>query len=123
MMDVKSAFNVSHRILGRRLGELGIEPDLVRWTDSFMSGRKVRLVLEGKDGGGDRGPRWRQYCSRPTYRRCLITWKGCALGYKDCPSLRMWHGGQRGVGEGYGEKIEQCRGRNTRLGPGKWSQL
>ena len=56
MMDVKSAFNVSHRILGRRLGELGIEPDLVRWTDSFVSGRKVRLVLEGKDGGGDGSP-------------------------------------------------------------------
>ena len=50
LMDVKSAFNVSRPILGRILGELGIEPDLVRWTDSFMSGRKVRLVLEGKEG-------------------------------------------------------------------------
>jgi len=51
MMDVKSAFNnVSKPVLNRRLLELGIEPDLVRWTDSFMSDRKVRLVLEGKEG-------------------------------------------------------------------------
>jgi len=51
MMDVKSAFNnVSKPVLNRRLLELGIEPDLVRWTDSFMSDRKVRLVLEGREG-------------------------------------------------------------------------
>jgi len=51
MMDVKSAFNnVSRPVLSRRLVELGIEPDLVRWTDSFMSDRKVRLVLEGREG-------------------------------------------------------------------------
>ena len=31
--------------------ELGIEPDLVRWADSFMSDRKVKLVLEGREGG------------------------------------------------------------------------
>jgi len=51
LMDVKAAFNnVSRQILSRRLGELGIEPDLVRWTDSFMSDRKVKLVLEGREG-------------------------------------------------------------------------
>jgi len=74
LMDVKSAFNnVSRPILSRRLGELGIEPDLVRWTDSFMSDRKVRLVLEGREGGGmrwkrgsHRDPQWRRYCSRAT---------------------------------------------------------
>jgi len=46
-MDVKAAFNVSRPVLGRRLEELGIEADLIRWTDSFMSDRKV---LEGKEG-------------------------------------------------------------------------
>jgi len=51
MMDVKSAVDhVSKPVLNRRLLELGIEPDLVRWTDSFMSDRKVRLVLEGREG-------------------------------------------------------------------------
>ena len=51
LMDVKSAFNnVSRPVLSRRLTDLGIEPDLVRWTDSFMSDRKVKLVLEGKEG-------------------------------------------------------------------------
>jgi len=51
MMDVKSAFNnVSKPVLNRRLLELGIEPDLVRWIDSFMSDRKVKLVLEGREG-------------------------------------------------------------------------
>jgi len=50
-MDVKAAFNnVSRPVLGRRLEELGIEADLIRWTDSFMSDRKVKLVLEGKEG-------------------------------------------------------------------------
>jgi len=38
-------------VLSRRLVELGIEPDLVRWADSFMSDRKVKLVLEGREGG------------------------------------------------------------------------
>jgi len=51
LMDAKAAFNkVSRPVLGRRLGELGIEADLIRWTDSFMSGRKVKLVLEGREG-------------------------------------------------------------------------
>jgi len=50
-MDMKAAFNnVSWTVLSRRLGELGIEPDLVRWTDSFMSDRRVKLVLEGREG-------------------------------------------------------------------------
>jgi len=51
-MDVKATFNnVSWTVPSRRLGELGIEPDLVRWTDSFMSDRRVKLVLEGREGG------------------------------------------------------------------------
>jgi len=29
---------------------LGIEPDLIRWTGSFMSDRQVKLVLDGKTG-------------------------------------------------------------------------
>jgi len=50
LMDAKSAFNnVSRPVLSRRLVELGIEPDLVRWTDPFMSDRSVRLVLEGRE--------------------------------------------------------------------------
>jgi len=51
LMDVEAAFNnVSRQVLSRRLDELGIELDLVRWTDSFMSGRKVKLVMEGREG-------------------------------------------------------------------------
>jgi len=51
MIDVKSALNnVSRPVLSRRLMELEIELDLVRWTDSFMSDRKVKLVLEGREG-------------------------------------------------------------------------
>ena len=37
-MDVKSAFNnVSKAHLGKRMEALGVEPDLIRWTGSFMS--------------------------------------------------------------------------------------
>ena len=50
-MDVKSAFNnVSKVHLGKRMEALGVEPDLVRWTGSFMSDRQVKLVLDGKVG-------------------------------------------------------------------------
>jgi len=48
-MDVKSELNVSRPILRKWMAELGIEPDLVRWTNSFMSNRKVRLILEGHE--------------------------------------------------------------------------
>ena len=50
-MDIKSAFNnVSKTHLGRRMEALDIEPDLIRWTISFMTDRQVKLVLDGKTG-------------------------------------------------------------------------
>jgi len=50
-MDVKSAFNnVSKPHLGRRLEALEIEPDLIRWTGSFMPDRQVKLVLDCRTG-------------------------------------------------------------------------
>jgi hypothetical protein len=50
-MDVKSAFNnVSKVHLGKRMEELELEPDLIRCTESFMTGRQVKLVLGGETG-------------------------------------------------------------------------
>jgi len=50
-MDVKSAFNnVDKTILGQRMEVLGLEADLIRWTMSFMSDRRVKLVLDGETG-------------------------------------------------------------------------
>jgi len=50
-MDVKSAFNnVDKTFLGKRMEELGLEADLIRWTMSFMSDRWVKLVLDGETG-------------------------------------------------------------------------
>ena len=50
-MDVKAAFNnVSKAILGKRMEALELEPDLIRWTDSFMTGRQVKIVLDGETG-------------------------------------------------------------------------
>ena len=50
-MDVKSAFNnVNKTVLGKRMEELGVEADLIRWTMSFMTDRRVRLVLDGEVG-------------------------------------------------------------------------
>jgi len=52
LMDVKSAFNnVSRGHLIGRMMALGVGSDLVRWTESFVSDRKVRLVLNGQEGG------------------------------------------------------------------------
>jgi len=51
-MDVKSDFNNVSRVhLGKRMETLGIEPDLTRWTASFMSDRQVKLVLDDITGG------------------------------------------------------------------------
>ena len=48
-MDVKSAFNNANKThLGKCMQVLGIEPDLIRWTGSFMSDRQVKLVLDGR---------------------------------------------------------------------------
>jgi len=50
-MDVKSAFNnVDKTLLGKRMEELGVEADLIRWTMSFMSDRQVKLRLDGETG-------------------------------------------------------------------------
>jgi len=50
-MDVKSAFNnINKTVLGKRMEELGVEADLIRWTMSFMTDRRVRLVLDGEVG-------------------------------------------------------------------------
>jgi ribonuclease HI len=51
LMDVKSAFNnVSKAHLGKRMEALELEPDLIRWANSFMTGRQVKLVLDGETG-------------------------------------------------------------------------
>jgi len=50
-MDVKLAFNnVSKIHLGKRMEALGIEADLIRWTMSFMTDRKVRIALDRETG-------------------------------------------------------------------------
>jgi len=41
LTDVQAAFNnTSKRLLAARLETLGVEADLVRWTISFMTGRR-----------------------------------------------------------------------------------
>ena len=49
-MDVKGAFDhVSKGQLLTRMIELGIDGDLVTWTDSFLTNRKIQLVIDGHD--------------------------------------------------------------------------
>ena len=51
LMDVQAAFNnTNSRLLRRRMRELGVQEDIVRWTGSFMEDRYVRLVLDGTEG-------------------------------------------------------------------------
>jgi hypothetical protein len=46
-MDVKGAFDhVSPTKLIGRMVELGVDGDLVRWTQSFLADRKVQLVID-----------------------------------------------------------------------------
>jgi len=50
-MDVKSAFNnASKAHLGRRMEVLKLEPDLIRWTHSFVTNRQVKIILDGETG-------------------------------------------------------------------------
>jgi len=49
-MDVKSALNVSKAHLGRHMEALEIEPDLIRWTGSFMSDRQMKLIIDREVG-------------------------------------------------------------------------
>ena len=49
-MDVKGAFDhVSKVQLIARMIELGINGDLISWTSSFLTDRKVQLVIDGHE--------------------------------------------------------------------------
>ncbi len=49
-MDVKGAFDhVSKGQLLTRMIELGVDGDLVTWTGSFLTDRKIQLVIDGHD--------------------------------------------------------------------------
>jgi len=50
-MNAKSAFhNVRKTHPGRRMEDPDLEPDLVRWAQSFMTNRHVNLVLDSETG-------------------------------------------------------------------------
>ena len=47
-MDVKGAFDhVSRAQLTQRMSDLGIDDDLIGWTQSFLTDRWVELVIDG----------------------------------------------------------------------------
>lgn len=47
-MDVKGAFDYVSRVkLAQRMKELGIDNDLIGWTQSFLTERRVELVIDG----------------------------------------------------------------------------
>ncbi len=49
-MDVKGAFDhVSRSQLLKCMIDLGIDGDLVAWTKSFLTDRKIQLVIDGYD--------------------------------------------------------------------------
>jgi len=87
-MDVKSAFNnIDKTFLGKRMEELGLEADLIRWMMSFMSRRRSRrssarfgfgclislLMPAPCSGCLDLGK------SVVTYFQMSRSWKGCRL--------------------------------------------
>ena len=47
-MDVKGAFDhVSGKKLAERMTDLGLDGDLVGWTQSFIVDKKVELIIDG----------------------------------------------------------------------------
>jgi len=93
-MDVKSAFNnVSKTHLGKRMQVLGIEPDLIRWTSSFMSDRQVKLVLDSKTGeanpvdtGIPQGSPVAPIHSPPICQKSSTRWRQLYQVSRACPS-------------------------------------
>ena len=63
-MDVKGAFDhVSKAQLIARMIELGIDGDLLSWTNSFLTDRKIQLVIDGHEKKRER--------SKPESRKVL----------------------------------------------------
>jgi len=51
LLDVKGAFDrVNKQRLLRRMIEVGIAGNIVRWVDSFLSDRRAMLVIDGRTG-------------------------------------------------------------------------
>ncbi|GAB7336743.1 hypothetical protein MBLNU13_g10839t1 [Cladosporium sp. NU13] len=51
LLDVKGAFDrVDRTHLLKRMVEVGIAGNIVRWTDSFLSNRRAMLVIDGRTG-------------------------------------------------------------------------
>ena len=49
-MDVKGAFDhVSRGQLITRMIELGVDGNLVAWTNSFLTDRRIQLVIDGHE--------------------------------------------------------------------------
>ncbi len=47
-LDIKGAYpNICRKRLIQRMVDLGIPGDIVRWTNSFLTDRKVQLVIDG----------------------------------------------------------------------------
>lgn len=51
LLDIKGAFDrVNKRQLLKRMVEVGIAGNIVRWVDSFLSDRRAMLVIDGRTG-------------------------------------------------------------------------
>jgi len=51
LLDVRGAFDrVDKRQLLKRMIQIGIEGNMIRWVDSFLSDRRAMLVIDGRTG-------------------------------------------------------------------------
>ena len=51
LLDVRGAFDrVDKRQLLKRMTQIGIEGNMIRWVDSFLSDRRAMLVIDGRTG-------------------------------------------------------------------------
>ncbi len=47
LIDVKGPFDYISRLkLAQRIRQLGVDNDLIGWTQSFLTGRKVEIVID-----------------------------------------------------------------------------
>jgi len=87
-----------------RMPQLEIEPDLVRWTEGFMSERRVRLVINGQEGTDrdiDTGSPASPYCSPYTSRDSSHTWRRkYRVSKRILRGRRRLGGGRRGCERG-----------------------
>jgi hypothetical protein len=77
LLDVKGAYDrVNKQLLLKRVVEVGIAGNILRWVESFLSGRRVMLVIDGRTGKTHECTTYKLACRKAhRCRRYCLSWQ------------------------------------------------